>query len=141
MASWWGQTTWAFIWWVLGRVAGFQLGHVSMEVYLMGLRVSTNVQSLAAQRNLGINNAAQQASLEKLASGSRITRAADDAAGLAVSEKMRGQIRSVRQDIRNAGDGISMIQTRVVHSGSLGHARRHGARFYRQGSPTTQSRN
>jgi len=77
----------------------------------MGLRVSTNVQSLAAQRNLGVNNAAQKSSLEKLASGSRINRAADDAAGMAVAEKMRGQIRSVRQDVRNAGDGISMIQT------------------------------
>ncbi|OFZ22796.1 MAG: flagellin [Bdellovibrionales bacterium GWB1_55_8] len=77
----------------------------------MGLRINTNVQSLAAQRNLGVNNAAQKASLEKMASGSRITRAADDAAGLAISEKMRGTIRSVRQDVRNANDGISMIQT------------------------------
>ena len=77
----------------------------------MGLRIATNVQSLAAQRNLGINNAAQKNSLEKLASGSRINRAADDAAGLAISEKMRAGIRSIAQDIRNAGDGISMIQT------------------------------
>ncbi len=77
----------------------------------MGLRVNTNVQSLAAQRNLGINNQMQKSSLEKLASGSRISRAADDAAGLAISETMRAQIRSVRQDIRNASDGISMIQT------------------------------
>jgi flagellin len=77
----------------------------------MGLRIATNVQSLAAQRNLGINNSAQKASLEKLASGSRINRAADDAAGLAISEKMRASVRSIRQDIRNAGDGISMIQT------------------------------
>jgi flagellin len=77
----------------------------------MGLRVNTNTQSLAAQRNLGVNNAAQKSSLEKLASGSRIVRAADDAAGLAISEKMRAHIRSVRQDIRNANDGISMIQT------------------------------
>jgi len=77
----------------------------------MGLRVATNTQSLAAQRNLGINNMAQKNSLEKLASGSRIVRAADDAAGLAIAEKMRGQIRSVRQDVRNANDGISMIQT------------------------------
>jgi len=60
---------------------------------------------------LGINNQAQKASLEHLASGSRIVRAADDAAGLAISEKMRGQIRSIRQDVRNANDGISMIQT------------------------------
>jgi len=77
----------------------------------MGLRISTNTQSIAAQRNLGLNTAAQKASLEKLASGSRIVRAADDAAGLAISEKMRATIRSVRQDVRNASDGISMIQT------------------------------
>ncbi len=50
-------------------------------------------------------------SLEKLASGSRIVRAADDAAGLAISEKMRAGIRSIQQDVRNANDGISMIQT------------------------------
>ena len=77
----------------------------------MGLRVSTNVQSLMAQRNLGMNSAAQKSSLEKLASGSRINRAADDAAGLAIAEKMKGQIRSIKQGIRNANDGISMIQT------------------------------
>jgi flagellin len=77
----------------------------------MGLRISTNTQSLAAQRNLGINSGAQKASLEKVASGTRITKAADDAAGLAISEKMRASIRSVRQDVRNANDGISMIQT------------------------------
>lgn len=77
----------------------------------MGLRIATNVQSIAAQRNLGISHDAQNRSLEKLASGSRINRAADDAAGLAISEKMKAAIRSVRQDVRNANDGISMIQT------------------------------
>ncbi len=77
----------------------------------MGLRINTNTQSLAAQRNLGINNSAQKSSIEKLASGSRIVRAADDAAGLAISERMRGQVRSLRQGMRNANDGISMIQT------------------------------
>jgi len=77
----------------------------------MGLRIATNVQSLSAQRNLGINSDMQKSSLEKLASGSRITRAADDAAGLAISEKMRAAIRSIGQDVRNANDGISMIQT------------------------------
>lgn len=77
----------------------------------MGLRVNTNTQSLAAQRHLGINSARQKLSLEKLASGSRITRSADDAAGLAISEKMRAQIRSLSQDMRNANDGISLIQT------------------------------
>jgi len=77
----------------------------------MGLRINTNVQSLAAQRNLGLNSMAQKSSLEKLASGSRITKAADDAAGLAISEKMKASIRSLNQGIRNANDGISMIQT------------------------------
>ncbi len=77
----------------------------------MGLRINTNTQSLVAQRNLGINGAAQKASLEKLSSGTRINKAADDAAGLAISENMRAGIRSVRQDVRNANDGISMIQT------------------------------
>jgi flagellin len=77
----------------------------------MGLRIATNTQSLAAQRNLGIVHEAQKGNLEKLASGSRINRAADDAAGLAISEKMKASIRSIRQDVRNANDGISMIQT------------------------------
>ena len=76
----------------------------------MGLRINTNIQSLTAQRNLGISNSKQQSSLEKLASGTRIARAADDAAGLAISEKMRADIRSLRQDSRNANDGISMVQ-------------------------------
>lgn len=76
----------------------------------MGLRISTNVQSMAAQRQLGLNSAAQKESLEHVSSGSRINKAADDAAGLAISEKMRAQIRSVRQDVRNANDGISMVQ-------------------------------
>jgi flagellin len=77
----------------------------------MGLRVNTNIQSLAAQRSLSINNKSSQTSLEKLASGTRITHAADDAAGLAIAEKMRADIRSIRQNVRNASDGISMIQT------------------------------
>jgi len=77
----------------------------------MGLRINTNVQSLVAQRHFGVNNLAQKDSLEHMASGSRINKAADDAAGLAISENMKGQIRSIRQDMRNASDGISMIQT------------------------------
>ena len=76
----------------------------------MGLRINTNVQSLAAQRNLGVSNAKQQASLEKVASGTRIAKAADDSAGLAISEKMKADIRSLRQDNRNANDGISLVQ-------------------------------
>ncbi len=77
----------------------------------MGLRINTNVTSLSAQRTLGGTNAKQQKSLEKLSSGTRIVRASDDAAGLAISEKLKSQIRSVKQAERNAGDGISMIQT------------------------------
>lgn len=83
---------------------------ISYEVS-MGLRISTNIQSLAAQRNLGNTSAAQKGSLERLASGSRINKASDDAAGLAISEKMKSSIRSLRQGIRNANDGVSMIQT------------------------------
>ena len=77
----------------------------------MGLRVNTNIQSLAAQRSLGVNSAAQKQSLEQLSSGTRIVKAADDAAGLAIAEKMKADIRSIGQDMRNANDGISMIQT------------------------------
>jgi flagellin len=77
----------------------------------MGLRINTNTQSLAAQRNLSANSSNQKSSLEHLAAGTRINKAADDAAGLAISEKMRGQIRSIRQASRNANDGIGMIQT------------------------------
>jgi flagellin len=77
----------------------------------MGLRINTNVVSLAAQRSLGVNNSKQQQSLERLSSGSRINRASDDAAGLAISEKFKAQIRGLQQAGRNAGDGISMIQT------------------------------
>ena len=76
----------------------------------MGLRINTNVQSLIAQRNLGNSTAKQQASMEKISSGTRIAKAADDSAGLAISEKMRADIRSLRQDNRNANDGISMVQ-------------------------------
>ena len=77
----------------------------------MGLRINTNVLSLAAQRSLGVNNTKQQQTLERLSSGSRINKAAIDAAGLAISEKMKAQIRGLQQAERNVGDGISMIQT------------------------------
>ena len=77
----------------------------------MGLRIATNTQALAAQRFLENNNRAQKNSLEHLASGSRINRAGDDAAGLAISEKLRANIRSMKQATRNANDGISLIQT------------------------------
>jgi flagellin len=77
----------------------------------MGFRINTNVASLSAQRSLSINNREQESNLSKLSSGSRITKAADDAAGLAISEKLKANIRSLKQADRNANDGISMVQT------------------------------
>ncbi len=77
----------------------------------MGLRINTNVPSISAQRNLGIQRDWQDRSMQKLASGERITRASDDAAGLAISEKLKAEIRSTRQAARNTNDGISVIQT------------------------------
>src|SRR3982750_388234 len=76
----------------------------------MGLRINTNLSSLAAMRTLNNNKMALDGSLERLASGSRINRAGDDAAGLAISENLRAQIRGMRQAKRNAQDGISLIQ-------------------------------
>jgi flagellin len=77
----------------------------------MGFRINTNISSIAAQRSLSINNREAESNLNKLASGSRITKAADDAAGLAISEKLKSNIRSLKQADRNANDGISMVQT------------------------------
>lgn len=77
----------------------------------MGFRINTNVSSIAAQRSLSINNRETESTLNKLSSGTRITKASDDAAGLAISEKMKANIRSTKQADRNANDGISMIQT------------------------------
>ncbi len=77
----------------------------------MGFRINTNVSSIAAQRSLGVNNREAESTLSKLSSGTRITKAADDAAGLAISEKMKANIRSMKQADRNTNDGISMIQT------------------------------
>lgn len=75
------------------------------------MRINNNVMALNAHRQLAANQAASSKSMEKLSSGFRINRAGDDAAGLAISEKMRGQIRGLRQAMRNAQDGISLIQT------------------------------
>lgn len=76
----------------------------------MGLRISTNLASLSAQRVLSGNQDASARSMTRLASGDRITTAGDDAAGLSISERLRGQIRSQVQAQRNANDGISLIQ-------------------------------
>ncbi|RJG24832.1 flagellin [Paenibacillus thiaminolyticus] len=77
----------------------------------MSMFINTNVGAINAHRNLGMNNTAMSKTMEKLSSGFRINRAADDAAGLAISEKMRFQINGMNQATRNAQDGISLIQT------------------------------
>jgi flagellin len=77
----------------------------------MGFRVTTNLAAINAQRSLAGSQRVMGKSMAQLASGSRINIAADDAAGLAISENMKAQIRSVRQANRNANDGISMVQT------------------------------
>lgn len=77
----------------------------------MGFRINTNISSIAAQRSLSVNNRESESNLAKLSSGTRITKAADDAAGLAISEKLKANIRSLKQADRNANDGISMVQT------------------------------
>ena len=76
----------------------------------MGLRIATNVTSLNAQRQMAITRMNLDRSLEKLASGSRINHAGDDAAGLAISENLRAQLRGMRQAKRNAQDGLSLMQ-------------------------------
>lgn len=75
------------------------------------MRINNNLMAINAHRQLGVNSLNQSKSLEKLSSGLRINRAADDAAGLSISEKMRGQIRGLNQAQKNAQDGISLIQT------------------------------
>ena len=77
----------------------------------MGLRINTNVSSLRAQTAMSKVETQKSDSLAKLSSGTRINKAGDDAAGLAISEKLKANIRGTQQATRNAGDGISMIQT------------------------------
>jgi flagellin len=77
----------------------------------MGLRIQNNVEAFNTHRQLTATASAASKSMEKLSSGYRINRAADDAAGLAISEKMRGQIGGLAQAQRNAQDGISLVQT------------------------------
>jgi len=83
----------------------------------MGLRINTNVASLNAQRNLGSTRRGMNKSLERLSSGQRINRAGDDAAGLAISENLKAQIRGLKQSERNAEDGVSLVQ---IAEGGLG---------------------
>lgn len=73
--------------------------------------INHNITAMNTHRNIGINNLSSSKSMEKLSSGLRINRAADDAAGLSISEKMRSQIRGLQQAQRNAQDGVSLVQT------------------------------
>ncbi|MEO3947274.1 flagellin Hag [Gorillibacterium sp. CAU 1737] len=75
------------------------------------MRINHNISAINTNRQLGINVGSQSKSIEKLSSGLRINRAGDDAAGLSISEKMRGQIRGLDQASRNSQDAISLIQT------------------------------
>lgn len=83
----------------------------------MGLRISTNVPSISAQRTMSGTTREMQKSYSQLSSGSRITKASDDAAGLSISETLKSTIRGYSQAQRNANDGISMVQ---VSEGGLG---------------------
>src|SRR5213595_2753517 len=77
----------------------------------MSLRIQNNVEAFNAHRNLSATEDRLATSMERLSSGYRINRAADDAAGLAISEKLRGQIRGLAQAQRNAQDAVSLVQT------------------------------
>jgi flagellin len=75
----------------------------------MAIRIFNNIPSLNAQRILGVNNSRLSQSVERISSGIRINKASDDAAGLAISESLRSDIRSLRQAVRNANDGVSLL--------------------------------
>ncbi|MGN6685963.1 MAG: flagellin N-terminal helical domain-containing protein [Actinomycetales bacterium] len=77
----------------------------------MGLRINNNIAAMNAYRNLSATDSAMSKSLEKLSSGFRINRAADDAAGLSISEGLRSQIGGLKQAVRNAQDGVNVVQT------------------------------
>ena len=85
----------------------------------MALTINTNVASLNAQRNLGKSQGALNKSMQRLSSGLRINSAKDDAAGLAISDRMTSQIRGLNQAVRNANDGISLAQ---VAEGAMGES-------------------
>jgi flagellin len=76
----------------------------------MGLRINTNIASQEVQKNLKVSSAQQEQEFAKLSSGKRITKAADDAAGLAIAKKMEAETRGLRMAARNANDGISLVQ-------------------------------
>src|SRR3954451_10643449 len=78
---------------------------------IMGLRINQNVAAMNSYRNLSVSDGQMSKSLEKLSSGFRINRAADDAAGLAISEGLRSQVGGLKVAVRNAQDGVNVAQT------------------------------
>src|SRR5512146_2429974 len=86
----------------------------------MSLLINTNIASLNAQRNLGMSQASLATSMQRLSSGLRVNSAKDDAAGLAIAERMNAQIRGMNVAIRNANDGISLSQTAEGALGKIG---------------------
>src|SRR5512140_3705877 len=86
-------------------------GRTTSEAHTMSVRIFTNIEALNAQRNLSQTALSFSKSVEKLSSGLRINRAADDAAGLAISQKLGAQVTGLNQAQRNAQDGIAMVQT------------------------------
>jgi flagellin len=89
------------------------------DIATMALSLNTNVASLNAQRNLNVSQSALGKALQRLSSGLRINSAADDAAGLAISERFTTQVRGLNQAVRNANDGISMLQTADAALGTV----------------------
>jgi flagellin len=87
----------------------------------MAIIVNNNPASISAQRNLGVSTASLGRSVERLSSGLRITRAADDAAGLGLSETLRAHIRSINQAVRNSSDGISLTQIADGAAATIGN--------------------
>ncbi len=87
----------------------------------MSIIVNNNPASISAQRNLGVSTASLGRSVERLSSGLRITRAADDAAGLGLSETLRAHIRSINQAVRNSSDGISLTQIADGAAATIGN--------------------
>ncbi len=87
----------------------------------MALVVNNNIASINAQRNLGLSTSQLEGSVARLSSGLRITRAADDAAGLGISETLRAQVRSINQAVRNANDGISLLQIADGGAANIGN--------------------
>jgi flagellin len=96
---------------VTGTRMGRRTGPAFKEEFIMGLRINQNIAAANAYRNLSVTDNQMSKSLEKLSSGFRINRAADDAAGLSISEGLRAQIGGLKVAVRNAQDGISVVQT------------------------------